>query len=189
VWPRSRSRPPIRASSREPPSPVFAPEQHDLYDGHFVLSANRLYMVGGLNDAPGWDHMDNAAAHLWPASGTVDIDVDEIKNTGTFKATLKIPDGNLELAIDRWNEFNPVSERRHRRVAARARHRLGLRRQQLAQGVRVPGGLGLRPRHAERQAALPGLRDALHGHAGDAGPEDAEGELPDGGTRSCRPAR
>ena len=86
---------------------LFAPEQHDLYDGHFVLSANRIYMVGGLNDAPGWDHMDNAAAHLRPASGSVDIDVDEIKNTGTFTATLKVPEGNLELAIDRWNEFNP----------------------------------------------------------------------------------
>jgi hypothetical protein len=86
---------------------VFAPEQHDLYDGHFVLSANRVYMVGGLNDAPGWDHMDNAAAHLRPASGTVDIDVDEIKNSGTFVAKLKIPEGNLELAIDKWNEFNP----------------------------------------------------------------------------------
>ncbi|HEV8393103.1 MAG TPA: hypothetical protein VGQ37_02470 [Vicinamibacterales bacterium] len=86
---------------------VFAPEQHDLYDGHFLLSANRVYMVGGLNDAPGWDHMDNAAAHLRPASGTVDIDVDEIKNTGTFTAKLKIPEGRLELAIDRWNEFSP----------------------------------------------------------------------------------
>jgi hypothetical protein len=77
---------------------VFAPEQHDLYDGHFVLSANRIYMVGGLNDAPGWDHMDNAAATLRPASGTAEIDVDEIKNTGTFVARLKIPEGNLELA-------------------------------------------------------------------------------------------
>jgi hypothetical protein len=86
---------------------VFAPEQHDLYDGHFVLSANRVFMVGGLNDAPGWDHMDNAAAHVHAANGTADIDVDEIKNTGTFTAKLRIPEGNLELAIDRWNEFNP----------------------------------------------------------------------------------
>ena len=86
---------------------VFAPEQHDLYDAHFLLSANRIYMVGALNDAPGWDHMDNAAAHLRPASGTVDIDVDEIKNTGTFTAKLKIPEGSLELAIDKWNEFSP----------------------------------------------------------------------------------
>ena len=32
---------------------LFAPEQHDLYDGHFVLSANRIYMAGGLNDPLG----------------------------------------------------------------------------------------------------------------------------------------
>ena len=51
---------------------VFAPEQHDLYDGHFVLSASRIYMVGGLNDAPGWDHMDNAAATVKPVTGTVE---------------------------------------------------------------------------------------------------------------------
>ena len=34
---------------------MFAPEQHDLYDGHYVLSANRVQMVGGLNDPVGWD--------------------------------------------------------------------------------------------------------------------------------------
>jgi len=38
---------------------IFAPEQHDLYDGHFVISANRIYMVGGLNDPEGWDHLDS----------------------------------------------------------------------------------------------------------------------------------
>src|SRR5688572_9442026 len=27
---------------------MFAPEQHDLYDGDFIMSANRIYMVGGL---------------------------------------------------------------------------------------------------------------------------------------------
>ena len=30
----------------------------------------------------------------------------------------------------------------------------------------LPRRVGLRPRHPERQATLPGLRDALHGHAG-----------------------
>jgi hypothetical protein len=29
------------------PITVYAPDQHDLYDGHFVLSANRIYRVGG----------------------------------------------------------------------------------------------------------------------------------------------
>jgi hypothetical protein len=85
---------------------LFAPEQHDLYDGHFVLSANRIYMVGGLNDAPGWDHMDNAAATVKPVSGSVEIDVDELKNTGKFETRLKIPEGDLVLAIDRFHEFS-----------------------------------------------------------------------------------
>ena len=86
---------------------LYAPEQHDLYDGHFVLSAARVYMVGSLKDAAGWNHMGNDAAHLQPAAGGVDVDVDEIKNTGSFTAKLKIPEGNLELAIDRFHEFNP----------------------------------------------------------------------------------
>jgi hypothetical protein len=86
---------------------MFAPEQHDLYDGHFVVSANRIYMVGTLNDAPGWDHIDNEARILRPVSGTAEVDVNEVQNTGTFVATLKIPEGDLVLAVDRWNEFAP----------------------------------------------------------------------------------
>ncbi|MBI4520721.1 MAG: hypothetical protein HY701_07770, partial [Gemmatimonadetes bacterium] len=34
---------------------LYAPEQHDLYDGRFVLSAGRVYQLGSLNDAAGWD--------------------------------------------------------------------------------------------------------------------------------------
>jgi hypothetical protein len=86
---------------------MFAPEQHDLYDGRFVISASRVYMVGGLNDAPGWDHMDNAAASVKPVSGTVELDVNEVQNTGTFEAKLKIPEGDLTIAIDRFREFSP----------------------------------------------------------------------------------
>ena len=86
---------------------LFAPEQHDLYDGHFVISANRIFMVGTLNDPPGWDHMDNDAKTVRPAGGTAEIDVNEIQNTGKFEAKLKIPEGDLVLAIDRFNEFSP----------------------------------------------------------------------------------
>jgi hypothetical protein len=89
---------------------IFAPEQHDLYDGHFVISADRIYMVGGLNDPAGWDHLDNDAKSLRPAAGTAEIDVNERQNTGRFEARLKIPEGDLVLAIDRWNEFNPCQD-------------------------------------------------------------------------------
>ena len=62
---------------------MFAPEQHDLYDGHYILSASRIHMVGGLNDPAGWDHMDNAAKAVKPVAGTAEIDVNDITNTGT----------------------------------------------------------------------------------------------------------
>src|SRR5512134_3371756 len=74
---------------------IFAPEQHDLYDGHFVISANRIYMVGGLNDPEGWDHLDNEAKNVKPVAGRAEIDVNEIQNTGKFEARLKIPEGDL----------------------------------------------------------------------------------------------
>jgi hypothetical protein len=47
---------------------IYAPDQHDLYDGHFVISANRVHMVGSLNDPPGWNHMDNDAKAVKAAS-------------------------------------------------------------------------------------------------------------------------
>ena len=86
---------------------MFAPGQHDLYDGHYVLSANRIHMVGGLNDPAGWDHMDNEAKTVKPVAGTAEIDVNNLTNTGKFEARLKIPEGDLVLAIDKFNEFNP----------------------------------------------------------------------------------
>jgi len=86
---------------------VFAPDQHDLYDGRFVLSAGRLHMVGALKDPVPWDHIDNDASDVRPVSGTAEIDVDEIANTGKFEARMKIPDGDLVVAIDRFSEFSP----------------------------------------------------------------------------------
>ena len=86
---------------------MYAPEQHDLYDGHYVLSTNRIYMVGGLNDPVGWDHFDNDAKTIKLVSGAAEIDVNDVTNSGKFEARLKIPEGNLLLAIDRFHEFNP----------------------------------------------------------------------------------
>src|SRR4030095_14813489 len=62
----------------------------------------------------------------------------------------------------------------------RARHGFRLRRQQLAEDVRLSGRLGLRTRDAERQAALRQLRNALHDPAGHSRSTNASRELPDG---------
>lgn len=89
---------------------IYAPEQHDLYDGNFILSATRVYQVGRLNDPPGWDHMDNEAENTHPVDGSVEIDVDEIENTGTFIARLRVPEGDLVIEMARFHEFSPCQD-------------------------------------------------------------------------------
>ncbi len=89
---------------------IYAPEQHELYDGHFVLSAGKVYQVGRLDDPPGWDHMDNEARNVHPVEGTVEIDVNEIDNTGTFVARLEVPEGELVIEMDRLHEFSPCQD-------------------------------------------------------------------------------
>lgn len=89
---------------------LYAPEQHDLYDGRFVLSAGRIHMLGRLNDPPGWNHMGNDATNAHAVEGIVDVDVDERKNTGRFSARLKIPEGALVLEMDRFNQFSPCQD-------------------------------------------------------------------------------
>ena len=89
---------------------VYAPEQHELYDGQFRLSAGRVYMVGGLNDPAGWNHIDNDASTVHAVEGTVEIDINEITNTGQFIARLTVPEGDLVVELDRFNEFNPCQD-------------------------------------------------------------------------------
>ncbi len=89
---------------------IYTPEQHYLYDGHFVLRASRVHQVGRLNDPPGWDHMDNEAKTIHSVEGSVEIDVDEVNNRGIFVARLRIPEGDLVIEIDRFHEFSPCQD-------------------------------------------------------------------------------
>ncbi|MEE8584664.1 MAG: hypothetical protein V3T83_07420 [Acidobacteriota bacterium] len=89
---------------------LYAPQQHDLYDGLFRLSAGQLHQAGRLDDPPGWDHMGNDASNVHPVEGTVEIEVDEAKNVGSFMARLKVEEGDLVLEFERFHEFNPCQD-------------------------------------------------------------------------------
>ena len=71
------------------------------------MSANRIYMAGGVNDPEGWDHLDNEAKTVHAVAGSAEIDVNEIQNTGTFVAKLKIREGDLVLTIDDGTNSTP----------------------------------------------------------------------------------
>jgi hypothetical protein len=89
---------------------LYAPEQHELYDGRFVIRGSRVYQAGTLDDASPWDHMDDDASDLRPVGGEVLIDVDEIENSGTFRAELDLPEGRYVVELDRFHEFSPCQD-------------------------------------------------------------------------------
>ena len=89
---------------------MYAPAQHALYDGRFVIRAGEVYQVGGLNDPSPWDHMGEDASNVRPVAGTVELDVNEIENTGTFRAELALPEGRYVVEMDRFQEFSPCQD-------------------------------------------------------------------------------
>jgi len=89
---------------------IYAPEQHPLYDGHFVIQGQRVYQVGGLRDASPWDHMGDDGATAHAVDGAIDIDVDERANTGTFRAELELPEGHYVVELERFEQFSPCQD-------------------------------------------------------------------------------
>ena len=89
---------------------IYAPEQHDLYDGRFVLSGSRIFQAGTLDDASPWDHMGDDAPNLREVGGTIEFDVNEIENTGTFRAGLELPEGTYVVTLEEIVEFDPCQD-------------------------------------------------------------------------------
>ena len=89
---------------------IYGPEQHPLYDGHFIVSGSRIYQVGTLADTSPWDHMGDDAENVRLVPGTIEIDVDERSNTGAFHAELDLPEGRYVVDLERFEEFAPCQD-------------------------------------------------------------------------------
>ena len=89
---------------------LYAPSQHELYDGRFVITGSRIYQAGKLNDPSPWNHMGDDAGNLRAVSGDILIDVNEIENTGTFRAELDLPEGRYVVELERFHEFSPCQD-------------------------------------------------------------------------------
>ena len=89
---------------------IYAPEQHNAYDGHFVITGTDVHQAGHLADPSPWDHMGDDAANVQAVAGSVMVDVDEIANTGTFRADLELPEGDYTITLDRWHQFSPCQD-------------------------------------------------------------------------------
>jgi hypothetical protein len=116
------SPPPSEEPPEPPPAPpgarnqpdtmlgIYAPEQHDLYDGRFIISGTRVYQTGALGDESPWDHMGDDGSNVRAVGGTIEFDVDEIANTGTFVAELELPEGLYRVELEEVVEFDPCQD-------------------------------------------------------------------------------
>jgi hypothetical protein len=89
---------------------LYAPSQHELYDGRFMIDGTRIYQAGALDDQSPWDHMGDDASNVRPVDGSILIDVNEIDNGGTFRAELELPEGRYVVELDRFHEFSPCQD-------------------------------------------------------------------------------
>jgi hypothetical protein len=111
VWAASAQESPRGPRSQpEAGMTMYAPNQHELYDGRFIIRGTRIFQAGVLNDKSPWDHMGDDAKNLRAVGGTISLDVNEIANTGTFRAELDLPEGKYVVELDRVHEFNPCQD-------------------------------------------------------------------------------
>ena len=89
---------------------MYAPQQHELYDGRLNIVGRNVYQSGSLNETSPWDHMDDRANNLHKVSGEIRIDVNEIDNSGSFVAELELPEGLYRVELERFNEFSPCQD-------------------------------------------------------------------------------
>lgn len=108
----SSTEPQERSARSQPDTTMgmYAPEQHELYDGEFHVVGRNIFQAGKLNDESPWDHMDDDASDLRYVGGEIRIDVNEIENNGSFVAELSLPEGLYRVELERFHEFSPCQD-------------------------------------------------------------------------------
>src|SRR5215813_9783589 len=61
---------------------IFKATEHPHYSGEFHIKGDRATLIGSMQDISPWDHLDYAGKRLSPVKGTIEIDVNEVTNTG-----------------------------------------------------------------------------------------------------------
>jgi hypothetical protein len=54
--------------------------------------------------------MGDDGSSVQAVGGTIELDVDERANTGTFRAELDLPEGHYVVELDRFEEFSPCQD-------------------------------------------------------------------------------
>jgi len=81
---------------------IFKATEHPFYSGQFRLNGRETILIGSMSDQSPWDHLDYAGKRLNPAQGTIEIDVNEIANTGRVLAYFVEGIDQYRIVFDRF---------------------------------------------------------------------------------------
>ena len=81
---------------------IFKATEHQHYSGQFHLSGQRTTLIGSMQDRAPWDHLDYAGKRLTPVQGTIDIEVNELTNSGQVVAEFVEGGDRYRIVFDRF---------------------------------------------------------------------------------------
>ena len=89
---------------------IFKATEHPHYSGEFHLKGDRAVLIGSMRDAAPWDHFDYAGKHLNAVKGTIEIDVNELANTGRVVAEFVEGADRYRIVFDRFAAKAPFQD-------------------------------------------------------------------------------
>ncbi|HEX6531090.1 MAG TPA: hypothetical protein VF019_00590 [Nitrospira sp.] len=89
---------------------IFNPTEHPYYSGEFRLKGDRATLIGSIGDAAPWDHLDYAGKRPMPVKGTIEIDVNEVTNTGRVLAEFFENTDRYRIVFDRYAAKSPFQD-------------------------------------------------------------------------------
>ena len=89
---------------------IFKATEHPHYSGQFHLSGQKATLIGSTQDRAPWDHLDYAGKRLTPVQGTIDIEVNELTNSGQVVAEFVEGVDRYRIVFDRFAAKAPFQE-------------------------------------------------------------------------------
>jgi hypothetical protein len=83
-------------------SRIFKATEHPYYSGEFRFKGERTTLIGSMRDPSPWDHLDYAGKRLSSVKGTIEIDVNEMTNTGRVVAEFVEDADRYRIVFDRF---------------------------------------------------------------------------------------
>ena len=89
---------------------VFRATEHPHYSGEFHIKGERTTLIGSMRDTSPWDHLDYAGKRLNPVKGIVEINVNEVTNTGQVVAEFVEDKDRFRIVFDRFSAKAPFQD-------------------------------------------------------------------------------